>query len=502
MGPSTSSKPDGSAQPNSPARLQAASQPRPIATAALLAALLLAGCASPRPTSPLPPPAVETPAAWRTPIAEAQDIDAAWWRRFNDPVLDALVAQALQRNADLATARARVAEYEARQRVAAAGLSPTLALSAGPARARARTPAGTVSESTLLQAGVQAAWEVDLWGRLRSLEAAALAQLQGQRAAADAAALSIAATTANGYFNLRSQDAQLDLARATLASREESLRRAQRLFEEGYSSRLDFVQAEAELHTAAGAVAQLERAVAQQENALAVLAGRAPGPLPRGMSLQALQPPAAVAGLPSSLLRRRPDLAQAEQAVAAADAAFAAARDQLLPALNLSASATYQGFTLHQLLDAPTLLWSVGASVLAPVFQGGRLRAQADVAQAQREQALHGYEQAARTAFAEVDNALASIASLRVQAAEAALRRDAALQALRIARNRYRNGYASYLEELDAQRGSYAAEQGVLQVQGALLAAHVDLARALGGGWRDGGETPVSASRDMVVPRQ
>lgn len=479
--------------------------PRPAARRAALAAtaaaLLLSACALPS-KPPLPPAAVETPAAWRSPVEAAAPPDAAWWRAFGDPVLDDLVAQARARNADLATARERVAEYAARLRVAAAGLSPNLSLSAGPARARARTPAGTVAESTVLQLGVQASYEVDLWGRLQSLEAAALAQLQGQRAAADAAALSIAATTATGYLNLRSLDAQLALARATLASREASLRLARRLYEEGYSSRLDFVQAQAELHGAAGAVAQLERSVAQQENALSVLLGRAPGPLPRGTALEALPPPPAAAPLPSSLLRRRPDLAQAELAVVAADAALAAARDQLLPALQLSASASYQGFTLHQLLDAPTLLWSVGASVLAPVFQGGRLRAQADVAQAQRAQALHAYEQAARNAFAEADNALAAIASLREQREQALLRRDAALEALRIARNRYRNGYASYLEELDAQRSSYAAEQGVLQLQGALLSAHVDLARALGGGWSGEALQPVSASRKGVAVRE
>lgn len=456
--------------------------------AMLLAAAGLAGCA----IAPQPPPAstLQAPVAWRIPAAMAADVDPHWWSRFGDPVLDGLVERALAQNADLRIAAARVAEYRARVDIADAAQWPSLGASAGPARARARTAAGGFADSTVHQLGVQASYEVDLWGRIARLGDAAAADLQGQQAARDAAALSVAATVAAGYFNLRGLDAQLVLAQATLLSRDESLARARRLFEIGYNSRLEWVQAEAEQHNAAVAVSALQRSIAQQENALRLLLGDNPGAVPRGTALDDLVLPPAAAVLPSTLLRRRPDIAQAEFKVVSADASLAAARDQLLPSLQLSASATWQGLSLHQLLNTPYRLWSLGGSVLAPLLQGRRLQAGTEVAAAQRDQAVIAYEQTVRTAFAEVDNSLSAIASLQQQAGEAGARASAAAAALRIARNRYRNGYATYLEELDAQRSSYAADQVVIQLRAALLAAYVDLYRALGGGWGPAPPTP------------
>lgn len=454
---------------------------RPAHLALLLAAARLAGCA----IAPQPPPAstLQAPIAWRTPAATAADVDPHWWRRFGDPVLDGLVERAIAHNADLRIAAARVAEYRARVDIADAAHWPAFGASAGLARNRARTAAGGFADSTVYQLGVQASYEVDLWGRIARLGDAAAADLQGQQAARDAAALSVAATVGSGYFNLRGLDAQLALAQATLRSRDESLLLARRLFDVGYNSRLEWVQADAEQHNAAATVSALQRTIAQQENALQLLLGDNPGAVPRGTALDGLVPPPTAAMLPSTLLRRRPDIAQAEFKVASADASLAAARDQLLPSLQLSASATLQGLSLHQLLDTPYTLWSVGGSVLAPLLQGRRLQAGTEVAAALRDQAVIAYEQTVRTAFGEVDNGLSAIASLQQQAGEAGARASAAAAALRIARNRYRNGYATYLEELDAQRSSYAADQVVIQLRAALLAAHVDLYRALGGGW-------------------
>lgn len=456
------------------------------ALAAALVAALLSGCALP---PPQPPPAstVSTPQAWRTagPAAPVQPaIAPGWWQAFNDPALDALVQRALASNTDIRVARARIAEYQARLAVAQAGQSPSFGASASPARTRSRTASGAFAESTVFQVGVQASYELDLWGRLDRLAEAAAADLQAQQDAADAAALAVAATAANGYLNLRGLDAQWLLAQATLRSREESLQRARHLFETGYSSRLEWVQAESEWRNAAAAVPALERAIAQQENALSLLAGSNPGPQQRGLPLAALQPPVVSAGLPSTLLRRRPDIAQAEQRVAAADAGLAASRDLLLPSVQLNLSATLQGQTLHQLIESPFRLWSVGASVLAPVLQGRRLQAGTEVAAALRDQAVFGYEQVVRNAFTEVENALVAIDTLAAQSAEAEGRAQAADEVLRIARNRQRNGYASYLEELDAQRTQYAAQQNLLQLRASWLAAHVDLYRALGGGWQ------------------
>jgi NodT family efflux transporter outer membrane factor (OMF) lipoprotein len=293
----------------------------------------------------------------------------------------------------------------------------------------------------------------------------------------------VAANVASGYLNLRGLDAQLALARATLESRQRSFDLARRQFQVGYSSRLELAQAEAELHTAAGVVPQVERSITLQENALEVLAGANPGPVGRGKALDDLAAPAITPGLPSELLRRRPDVAQAERTIAAADANLAAARDQLLPSIRLTASVGVQATSLPRLLQSPTDLWSIGGSVLAPLFDAGRLRAQADIAASLRDRAVFAYEGVVRNAFAETENSLASIGRLGEQLKEAQSRAVVAAEVLRIAHNRYANGYASYLEELDAQRNLYTAENNVLQLQASLLAAHVDLYRALGGGW-------------------
>jgi NodT family efflux transporter outer membrane factor (OMF) lipoprotein len=449
----------------------------------LLACLLPAGCAM----APHTPPAstLQVPAGWRTPaVGPAAPVERDWWRAFGDPALDALVAQALARNTDVRVAQARLQEYRARVTVAASGQAPTITGNFFAGKARTLGAFGTPVEVTTLNGSVQASYELDPFGRLAETTAAAQFDYQSQQAALDATALSVAANAAVGYLNLRGLDAQLELARSTLASRQQSYDLARRQFDVGYSSRLELSQAEAELRTAAGVVPQLERSITLQENALDVLAGASPGPIARGATLAALNPPTIAPGLPSELLRRRPDVAQAESAIAAADASLAAARDQLLPSIRLTAAVGPQARSLVALLHSPNDLWSIGGSVLAPIFDAGRLRAQADIAASLRDRAVFAYEGVVRTAFAEADNGLASIERLGQQLAEAESRRVVAAEVLRIAHNRYANGYASYLEELDAQRNLYTAENNVLLLRASLLTAHVDLYRALGGGWR------------------
>lgn len=443
---------------------------------------------------------LQMPQAWRTDgPATVQAVRAQWWKGFNDPVLDALVDNALTRNTDLRTARSRVLDYQARISVAGAAQLPSLSGSIGPTRTRSLGAGGAPSEVTVYQGTLQASYEADLWGKLESLTEAALADLAAQRALADATALLVAANTVTGYLNLRGLDAQLQLARATLQSREQSLNLAQRQFEVGYSSRLEWVQAQSEYRATAAAIPQLERSIAQQENALTNLSGANPGPVTRGpVNQQVLPPPAP--GLPSELLRRRPDILQAERAVVSADASLASARDQLLPSIRLTASAGIEAFSLSQLLQSPYTLWSIGGSVLAPVFDGGRLRAQTDIAATVRDRAIFAYEGAVRNAFAETENGLVAVQKLQEQVTQSQARETYAAETLRIATNRYRNGYASYLEELDAQRTLYSAQVSLLQLRTSLQVAQVDLYRALGGGW-DAADTGYAASRHSVPSR-
>jgi len=452
--------------------------------ACMAGALLLAGCRIPVQDPPASTLAV--PPAWRADapaVGPGAAVEQQWWQAFGDAELDRIVALALRNNTDLRTAASRLQEFQARIRVAASGQQPNVTVGVTPQRARAIGPFGTPIETTAVQGNLQASYELDLFGRLENTTRAARFDYAAQQALADATALSVAANAASGYLNLRGLDAQLALARQTLESRQRSLDLARRQFEVGYSSRLELAQAEAEYRTTAGVVPQLERAITQQENALALLLGASPGPIARVSTLDALKAPAIQPGLPSELLRRRPDIAQAERAIAAADASLAVARDQMLPSLRLTASAGGYAHSLPDLLGSGTGLWSVGASVLAPLFDAGRLRAQAEISASLRDRSVFAYEAVVRNAFAETENALSATQRLREQLDQAEGRRVATAEALRIAHNRYRNGYSSYLEELDAQRNSFSAETSVLQLRASWLQAHVDLYRALGGGW-------------------
>lgn len=247
---------------------------------ALVCLLALAGCAATAPPSP-PASTLEIPPAWRTQVGPGAQSEALWWGAFGDPVLNQLVQRALAHNGDVRIAASRLQEYRDRVTIAASAQAPALNATVAPARARVIGPFGTPVEGTSMNGTLQASYELDLFGKLASTTAAARADLQSQQALAGATALSVAASTASGYLNLRRLDAQLALAQATLASRERSLALAKRQFEVGYSSRLDWAQAQAGYHATAAVVPQLERAIAQQENALSVLVGASPGAVAR-----------------------------------------------------------------------------------------------------------------------------------------------------------------------------------------------------------------------------
>ncbi|OON40748.1 transporter [Izhakiella australiensis] len=444
--------------------------------------LLLLGCSTEVEKAPRSLP---IPLQWRDQFGPSAPVEAGWWHAFGDPALNRLVEQGLRNNPDILIARSRVDQYRAQLRAANGGDYPTLQVGANATHARAMSPVtGQPYEYAVFQGLLEANYEVDLWGaRSNSIEAARQS-LAAQQAAASAAELTIASSVASGYMTLVALDEQLRVTRGTLASRENSLRLAKRQYDAGYSSRQEWLQSASEYQTAKAQIPQLQHQVAQQENALSVLVGMNPRQIARSRAFDHLMPQSLPAVLPSALLQRRPDIVQAERTLLAADASLRSSQAKLLPSLNLTASGTLQSRQLYQLLENPFRLWSIGGSVLAPIFNREALTAQVDVSMSQRNQALYAYEKTVRNAFSEVNNDLDAIDRGQQQLKELETQLWVTQESLRIAHNRYQNGYASYLDELDAQRTLFTTQLNLVQVKNNLLLAQIDLYRALGGGWQ------------------
>lgn len=446
--------------------------------ALLLLLPLLAGCApaiTPRPDASL----VTPPADWRTVVPANGAIEAQWWGRFGDAQLSALVERARAHNVDLAIAAARVAEARAQERVARSLLLPTLSANVPASESRSVNAFGQPSESTAAQPTFQATYEIDLFGRNAAQVDAARANAAAVAAAREAATLSVSSATASSYIVLLALDERRELLRQTLTTRGEALRIARDRAEAGYTSRLELSQAEAEYRATEQQIPAIEAAIARQEHALSLLVGDTPQAIARGAGFDALVTPAVPGVLPSDLVRRRPDIAQAEYVLAATDANLRAARAQFLPQIRLSASA---GAAISSLLGDPITIWSVGGSILAPIFSGGRLQGQFGAATAQRDQAAFAYRRTVLTAFREVEDQLATIDRLGVQEAALLAQRAAVAETLLHATNRYRAGYSPYLEQIDAQRALLAVDLALIQLRTDRLTAYVALYQALGGG--------------------
>lgn len=449
---------------------------------ASLMALMVSGCATEVEKAPTSLP---IPDSWRQQVGPSAAPEAQWWQRFGDDNLNQLVNQALQHNSDILIARSRVDQYRAQLRAAQGDNFPTLSAGVAATHQRALSAVtGQPYENAVFQGLLQANYEVDLWGSRSNSIRASQASLDAQRAAASAAELTVASSVASGYLSLCALDEQLRVTEATLATRENSLNLAQRQFETGYTSRLEWMQAASEYQTAKAQVPQLQHQIEQQENALSVLVGMNPREITRTRNFDHIKPQTLPSLLPSQLLNRRPDIVQAQRQLIAADASLASAQADLLPSLNLTATGTLESYQLHQLLDNPLRLWSIGGSILAPLLNREALTAQVDVAMAARNQALYGYEKVVRSAFSDVDNALDAIRRSQEQLTELQKQEGYVTEAYRIARNRYQNGYASYLDELDAQRTLFSTQLNIVSVKNTLLLAQIDLYRSLGGGWQ------------------
>ena len=455
----------------------------------VLILLLLTGCTTVGPDYKRP--AVELPASYPTPVAEAASpVSAEWWTAFRDPTLDELVASSRKSNVDLRLAAARVREAEALLREAGAAFLPevTGTYSGTRNQVSSRTvppPVATVPlQRTQHQLLASTNFELDFWGRFARATEAAQANLLSNRLSQDVVSLTLAGGTAQAYFALRSLDAQIAVLDLTLQLRRDSLSIAKARAEAGLASELDVHQAQGALSDALVQRRDAERNRALIERQLATLTGRLDLKLARGDLFALPLPPTPPPGLPSSLLDRRPDIRSAEETMVAANAQIGIARAALFPTISLTAGLGTQSAELGQLVSSGAGIWSLGFGLALPIFDAGRREARVEQAEARREQALAGYQRSIETAFREVSDALVNVEQSAGTEEELKLRLQAARSALELSSIRYESGYSPYLEVLDAQRTANEAELAFVRNRQARLAFSVDLMKALGGGWK------------------
>ncbi len=455
--------------------------------------VLLSACA----TAPLEEPALDldTPEAWTTPTPAGAPTRAVdWWAQFGDSQLDAAVSEALEHNYDLQAAAASVAAAAAQARIAGAALKPQA--SAGFDASRRQQVfvglpipgSGGVlkSTSTSFGASLNVSWEADLWGRLRAGQAAAVADAQAAEADYAAARLSLAGQVTKAWFAVVEAERQVELARDTVASRRTTEERIAARYRRGVAPSLELRLARSNLATAESTLEQRRRQLDVTGRQLETLLGRYPrGEAGSGTPLPVV-PPEIPAGLPSELVARRPDLQAAERRLEASGLRVHEARRALYPRITLTGSGGTSSDSLGDLVDGDFTVWSIAGGLLQPIFQGGRLRAAVDFAEASRDRALALYAQNVLRAFAEVESALAAERLLAAEESAQAVATQESTAAVRLAEDRYNAGVGDYLTILESQRQAFLTESRLLTLRALRLSNRADLHLALGGGFDDG----------------
>ena len=446
--------------------------------------LVLGGCAV-GPNYKRPPIAAPEQNRGEAGAAQAASLaDQAWWQVFQDEALQGLIGEALKNGYDVRLAAARVEEARANAGIARADFFPQIGYSAQWSRTR---------ESQLLAPGVGVvnihdvnlglSWELDLWGRIRRSNEAALAQYLASEEARRGVVLSLVSEIATDYFQLRQLDQRLEIARRTTAAFQETYDLFDRRLGAGMASALETASAEASLANVAGQVPLLESQIVALENSIGLLVGRNPGAIARGAALtEQFLPPEVPAGLPSDLLRRRPDVREAEQQLIAANANVGVAMASFFPTISLTGAFGGVSTDVSNLFSAGKT-WSVAAGLTGPLFQGLRLKNQYDARVAQWEQAKAEYERTVTNAFGEASSAIVAHQKLALAEKEQARAVAAYRQAVTLSNQRYVAGFAGYLDVLQAEQNLFPAENALALVRFGRLANLVELYKALGGGW-------------------
>ena len=435
--------------------------------------------------------AVGVPAAWQQGTASSETLDTAaltrWWERFNDPVLNELIAGALRSSPDIRTALSKISEYRARRGVEKAALFPALDAAASGGRTRTNNnETNIITKSESYSASLDASWQVDLFGRQKQTLNAASADLAQTEENYYGAQVSLAAEVATAYVNLRSAEAQLAVVEHSLGTRVETVQLTQWREQAGTGNALDTQQSLSTLEQARATIPTLQLTIAQAINQLALLSGRTPGALDTLLAAPCPVPaiPAALAiGIPAETLRQRPDVRAAERGVEAAFARTKAAKRQRLPALNLSGSVGVEALKAGKLFSPESTVTSVLGSLSAPIFDAGRIRANITIQSEQGKQALNVYETKVLTALSEVENALVAVKRNAERQDILSRATTAAREAATLAGLQYQAGQIDLLVSLVAQRTLLDLEQQEVTTATDRTSAYIQLYKALGGGW-------------------
>jgi multidrug efflux system outer membrane protein len=436
-------------------------------------------------------PAANTPTDYRGEMpaqpATASLGNEKWWDVYQDPVLTQLIHTALQQNYDVRIAATRVLEAQAQLGIVRANQFPSASVGAGVfsqqnAKVSSVFPAYEVNAG---QINLSAIWNLDFWGKYRRQTEAARAELLATGWGRQAVISSLVANVATAYFQLRALDAELEIAKRTLGSRQQSLQLTRVLLTHGSASDLDVSQSEQLVYTASETIPDLERQIQQQENLLSILLGQNPGSIPRGRALTEQPVPESVpAGLPSELLERRPDVREAEANVMASNAQIGVAKAAFFPSLSLTGTGGLESNVLHNFLQQPSQTWSAGFNITQPIFEGGALRSQLRLARAQWQESVLSYEQTVQDALQHVSNALVAYQKDRAFREQQELLVQAAERSDRLSLILYRNGGGSYLQVLTNDTNYFSAELNLVDAQLNERLALVQLYQSLGGGWQ------------------
>ena len=455
---------------------------------AIILLLLLNGCTlGPKYKRPAVPVPDTFRGATPEPSATTSSLgDEKWWSVYQDPQLQSLIREALTQNYDVRIAAVRILQAQAALGITRADQYPTISAGASATNERfPKTPVTREFETSPLQVNLGLAWELDFWGKFRRATEAARAELLATEWGQKAVISSLVSNVATAYFQLLELDSEMEISRRALDSRKESLRLVEIRAKGGNTSMLDVRQSEQLVYTASAAIPDLERRIEQQENLISILLGRNPGPITRGLSLVAnTVPPEVPAGLPSSLLSRRPDIQSIEQTLTAANARIGVAKAAYFPQITLTALAGYQSTALTDLFTGPAGLWSFGGQLAQPIFTAGKIRSGVRLTEAQQQEAVLRYQQSIQQAFREVSDSLVAYRRNREFREQEALLTNAAADATHLSDSRYRGGVTSYLEVLDSDSRYLDAELGLAQAQLNERLALVQLYNALGGGWQ------------------